>query len=105
MLNKIQISKIQMNKILMNKIEMNKILMNKIQMNKIWNFIFYIVDTRFQFFRLHHSHIVRDFCVEEEIELVFNVAYRPDLQSGIERVWMLAKKMYRELVDKYKATN
>ena len=61
------------------------------------NFLYY--------FRIHRSHIVKDFCAEEDIELVFNVAYRPDLQSGIERVWMLAKKKYRELVDKYKANN
>ena len=33
------------------------------------------------------------------------MAYRPDLQSGIERIWLLAKKMYRNLVDEYKANN
>lgn len=38
------------------------------------------------------------------MELVYNIAYRPDL-NGIELVWNDCKRRYRNRVDYYKANN
>ena len=50
--------------------------------------------------RIHRARIVQDLADSEEvnIELVFNLAYRPDL-NGIELVWRRAKWLYKRNVD------
>ena len=56
--------------------------------------------------RIHRAHIVRDAAATPEIniEFVWNIAYRPDL-NGIELVWRRAKWLYKAKVDWLKAQN
>ena len=56
--------------------------------------------------RIHRANIVRDEAAGPEIniELVWNIAYRPDL-NGIELVWRRAKWLYKAKVDWLKAQN
>ena len=58
--------------------------------------------------KIHRSHLVRDAAAREDvnIRLIFSVAGRPDLGClGIERVWGICKRRYRNLVDREKALN
>ena len=43
--------------------------------------------------RIHQANIVRDYAATEEIaiDLVWNLAYRPDIAAGIESLWSVAK--------------
>lgn len=54
--------------------------------------------------RIHYANIVRELAASEEvdIELVWNVAYRPDLM-GVEKLWAEAKRRYRRELDCLKA--
>ena len=43
---------------------------------------------------------------EINIRLLYNIPARPDLLTvGIERVWALAKKMYRDDIDRHRGLN
>ena len=52
--------------------------------------------------RIHYSTIVREAAEEEDIELIFNCPYRPDL-AAIELFWAEAKRRYRRELDRLKA--
>ena len=50
--------------------------------------------------RIHHAIIVKEFAASDEIniELVWNLPYRPDL-AGVELTWAEAKRRYRKELD------
>ena len=52
--------------------------------------------------RTHITLTVKEFCEAENINLIFNVSYRPDLNS-IERLWKDAKLDFRKRLDWHKA--
>ncbi len=54
--------------------------------------------------RIHYANLVRELAASEEvdIELVWNVAYRPDLM-GVEKLWAEAKRRYRRELECLKA--
>ena len=56
--------------------------------------------------KIHQANIVKELATtaEIDIELVFNVAYRPDLM-GIELFWAESKRRYRRELDRLKAHN
>jgi hypothetical protein len=45
--------------------------------------------------KIHLSHLVRDCASDNNIVMLQNIPYRPDL-NGIERVWAVAKRHYRD---------
>ena len=51
---------------------------------------------------IHTTKVVQIFCEAEEINLITNVSYRPEL-NGIEHVWAWAKHVYRGKLDRFKA--
>jgi transposase len=53
--------------------------------------------------KINSCHIVRDTGSKEDVDFMFNVPYRPDL-NGIERVWKIAKHRYRNEVAKLMVT-
>ena len=56
--------------------------------------------------RIHAAKKVLEAAKGEDINIqpIFNLPYRPDL-NGIESVWAVAKRVYRNNVDRNKATN
>ena len=54
--------------------------------------------------KIHRAHVVQDFAASPEIniELVWNLPYRPDL-AGIEKLWADAKRRYIKELDRLKA--
>ena len=56
--------------------------------------------------RIHLSLELKEWLIDQkmEIELVYNIPYRPDL-NGIEVVWHDCKKRYRDRLNNYKAMN
>ena len=55
---------------------------------------------------IHRAGIVREAAASEEIdiELIYNIAYRPDL-CGVELFWRKTKDLYKKKVDWLKANN
>ena len=56
----------------------------------------------------HKSGSVLKLAASEEvnIQLLFNIPSRPDILTvGIERVWAVAKKLYRDDVDRHRGLN
>ena len=47
--------------------------------------------------RIHKAIIVREAAAQDDIdiELVWNLPYRPDIAAGIETLWSEAKRRYR----------
>jgi transposase len=46
--------------------------------------------------RVHHSKRVKDFCEDNNLQLVFNIAYSPEL-NPIENFFSLVKNRYKRL--------
>ena len=45
--------------------------------------------------RIHKNNFVEEAACEEDVELLWNIPYRPDLQ-GVEGLWRIAKDLYRK---------
>ena len=52
--------------------------------------------------KIHTTRAVYTFCEANDITLIANVPYRPDL-NGIEHIWGWAKHRYRGMVNNFKA--
>lgn len=52
---------------------------------------------------IHKSKIVKKFALKNNIRLIFNAPYRPDLNFGIETLWGEYKREFRSEVDWLKA--
>ena len=44
--------------------------------------------------RIHKNHHVEEAACEEDVDMLFNIPYRPDL-NGVEGLWRIAKDIYR----------
>lgn len=52
--------------------------------------------------RIHDSEKFYQYCDQHDIQVIWNVKYRPDF-NGIEYFWAAAKRDYRARIDNYKA--
>ena len=50
--------------------------------------------------RYHYSNLTKDYLIENDIAVIFNSPYRPDL-NGIERFWAEAKRKYKKVLTEH----